>query len=385
MRAEGTAFQGTKHGSKHPKQMVMETTDSNAQSNSANGMADEEFDLLQRAVAIYSPSRDEETASHFFVEAMTARGFRSFRDDVGNAVGILGDGPKRIAFLGHIDTVRGEIDVRIEDGKLFGRGAVDAKGAFCAFISAATRLARSSNLEGKSLIAIGAVEEEAATSRGARFAMTQFMPDFCINGEPSGWNAMTLGYKGRLLVKYFLRQPMTHTASATKSACERGFDFWRAVCHMSDQFNAHRSVFDRLDPSLRKVHSDSDGNYEHIDMWLGFRLPVGYDVEALKAFLCEVAAEGQLQFSGEEHAVKMDKSSALVRAFLRAIRDTGGEPRFKVKTGTSDMNVVAPVWKCPILAYGPGDSSLDHTPNEHIFIDEYFRSIDVLEKVLRWL
>lgn len=350
---------------------------------SINGKAaQEELDLLRQAVSIYSPSREEEAVSKFLVEAMAARGFRAYRDEAGNAVGILGEGSKRIAFLGHIDTVRGEIDVRVEEGRLFGRGAIDAKGTFCAFINAATRLARRRQLEGKTLIAIGAVEEEAATSKGARFAMTQFLPDFCINGEPSGWNAITLGYKGRLLVKFFLRQPMTHTASGAKPVCERGFDFWRQIQHLADEFNEGKHVFDRLDPSLRKIHSDSDGNYEHVDMWLGFRLPVGYDTESLQKFLIGIAGEGQLQFTGAETAVKMDKSNPLVRAFLKAIREAGGEPKFKVKTGTSDMNVVAPVWRCPIVAYGPGDSSLDHTPNEHIVIDEYFRCIDVLERVL---
>ncbi|HET6312487.1 MAG TPA: acetyl-lysine deacetylase, partial [Chloroflexia bacterium] len=38
-----------------------------------------------------------------------------------------------------------------------------------------------------------------------------------------------------------------------------------------------------------------------------------------------------------------------------------------------------------IVAYGPGDSSLDHTPNEHISLSEYLHSIDVLEQVLRTL
>jgi LysW-gamma-L-lysine carboxypeptidase len=62
----------------------------------------------------------------------------------------------------------------------------------------------------------------------------------------------------------------------------------------------------------------------------------------------------------------------------RAIREQGGRPRFVHKTGTSDMNVVAPVWECPILAYGPGDSALDHTPDEHLHLDEYQQAIGVL-------
>ncbi|NJN97643.1 MAG: M20/M25/M40 family metallo-hydrolase, partial [Anaerolineales bacterium] len=73
----------------------------------------------------------------------------------------------------------------------------------------------------------------------------------------------------------------------------------------------------------------------------------------------------------------------LVRAFLQSIRAAGGEPRFVVKTGTADMNVVAPHWpNTPVVAYGPGDSSLDHTPQEHIDLQEYGQAIGVLREVL---
>jgi LysW-gamma-L-lysine carboxypeptidase len=85
-----------------------------------------------------------------------------------------------------------------------------------------------------------------------------------------------------------------------------------------------------------------------------------------------------LTFSGPEQAYAGDRASPVVRAFTTAIRAQGGTPRLKVKTGTSDMNVVGPVWRCPIIAYGPGDSRLDHTPDEHLSIQEYLQSINVL-------
>ncbi len=46
------------------------------------------------------------------------------------------------------------------------------------------------------------------------------------------------------------------------------------------------------------------------------------------------------------------------------------------------MNVVGPFWGQNIVAYGPGDSRLDHTPQEHIRVAEYMHAIDVLELVL---
>ena len=70
---------------------------------------------------------------------MQALGFHSYVDDAGNAVGEAGAGPE-IVLLGHIDTVPGVVPVRIEDGKLYGRGSVDAKGPFATFVAAAARL-----------------------------------------------------------------------------------------------------------------------------------------------------------------------------------------------------------------------------------------------------
>ncbi|HQV95841.1 MAG TPA: M20/M25/M40 family metallo-hydrolase, partial [Anaerolineales bacterium] len=70
------------------------------------------------------------------------------------------------------------------------------------------------------------------------------------------------------------------------------------------------------------------------------------------------------------------------RSFLSGIRSQGGEPRFVYKTGTADLNIVAPVWKCPAVVYGPGDSSLDHTPNEHIELEEYAKAATVLTDTL---
>ena len=49
------------------------------------------------------------------------------------------------------------------------------------------------------------------------------------------------------------------------------------------------------------------------------------------------------------------------------------------------MNVVGPVWQCPILAYGPGDSSLDHTPHEQIELPEYLSKINFENGIFLWI
>src|SRR3712207_8643714 len=114
---------------------------------------------------------------------MTARGFRAEVDAAGNAVGTIGDGPRRVVLLGHIDTVPGRIPVRIEDGVLHGRGAVDAKGPLAAFVVAG---AAASLPEGVRLTVVGAVGEETLGSLGATWlARHRQAPDAVVIGEPS--------------------------------------------------------------------------------------------------------------------------------------------------------------------------------------------------------
>ncbi len=54
----------------------------------------------------------------------------------------------------------------------------------------------------------------------------------------------------------------------------------------------------------------------------------------------------------------------------------------KRKSGTADMNILAPRFDVDAVAYGPGDSKLDHTPYEHVNLEEYLRSIEILKESL---
>jgi LysW-gamma-L-lysine carboxypeptidase len=336
--------------------------------------------LLQRMVEIPSLSGEESALAGFVVEAMQSLGFRASVDPAGNAVGILGEGPTEIVLLGHLDTVPGAIPVRIEAGSLYGRGSVDAKGPLATFIAAA---ARTGPLPGKRIVVVGATEEEAASSRGARYATQVFRPSHCIIGEPSGARAITIGYKGRIVLAYEARRATSHSAAPEGSILEEGVEFWNRIKRWTEALNAGKAMFDRLDAALREIRSENDGLEEAIALRASLRIPLGLtpdevrrQVEALNA------APGQLRFWGADPPFRAEKNTPLVRAFLRAIREAGLDPAFKVKSGTSDMNVVGAVWRCPILAYGPGDSSLDHTPHEHLDLAGYHQAIAILARVL---
>ncbi len=354
--------------------------------------------LLREMVEIESLSGSEGAVAAYIVGRMRELGYdEAFVDAAGNAVGIRrGQGTPSgeshhagdLVLLGHMDTVPGRIPVRIEGGLLYGRGSVDAKGPLATFVMAGAQVTPP---PGTRLVVIGATEEEAASSKGAHHAAGAYRPSACIIGEPSNWDAVTLGYKGRLLCDYRLEQGGAHSAGPETAAPELAIAAWNAIAAHAAAFNQGREhLFDQLMPSLRSIRSSSDGITDVVEMTMGFRLGPGFDTDALEAFIRAAAMQGlpeharaQVRFRGREVAWQSTRTTPLAWAFNMALREAGVTPRFKVKTGTSDMNVVGPVWNCPIVAYGPGDSKLDHTPNEHLVIEEYLLAIGVLAGVLR--
>lgn len=339
-------------------------------------------ELLQALLSTPSVSGQEAAVGQRIIEYMEAFDYdRASIDGAGNAVGVMGDGEREIVLLGHMDTVSGHIPVRIQGDLLYGRGAVDAKGPLAAFIAAVGELGP---LPDKRIIVIGAVEEEAASSAGARYVVDRYAPEMAIIGEPSNWDRITLGYKGSLMVQYTVRQEREHSSGPTRNANETAIDFWLQLQAHAAHVNGEQTrSFATLEPTLRAMASESDGLSETARLSIAYRVPLGIQMSALKTQIIELGGEGIVRFVNEQPPFKAERNTALVRAFLQAIRDGCGRPRFAVKHGTADMNIVGPTWGCPIVAYGPGDSNLDHTPHEHISLTEYTQGIEVLKAVLR--
>lgn len=350
--------------------------------------------FLEELVGTPSVSGAEAPAVELFVRRAREIGLEARTDVAGNAIATRRSsipGAPEIVLLGHIDTVPGDIPVRVVSGVLHGRGAVDAKGPLAAFLVAAARLPGEPPA---TVHVVGAVGEETPNSPGARHIAETFTPDACLIGEPTGAAGYALGYKGRLLVEATFEQSTAHSAGPGGSACDAAHAWWGAALRAVSAIAPSGGVgapgvgptggaFDCVQASIREMRSNSDGLRDAATLRAGFRLPLSVAPQELEALLRDVPNGPQrIEFAGHTPAFRSARDNPAAAALSGAIRSMGASPRPLVKTGTADMNIVGPRWRCPIAAYGPGDSALDHTPEERIEIVEFLRAIRTLESAL---
>jgi len=183
--------------------------------------------LLTNLLGIYSPSGKEEDIAAFIAQELKKLGFQVGIDSVGNVIGTIGEGSPVIFLCGHMDTVAGIIPIRFEEGKIYARGAVDAKGPLASMVMGAAQAAKDPNFKGRILFA--SVIEEEATSRGIKEIIKEgIKADYAIFGEPSGVSNITIGYKGQIQLKIFCKTQTGHASTPWlfDNALEKSYELW---------------------------------------------------------------------------------------------------------------------------------------------------------------
>ncbi|HKZ87682.1 MAG TPA: M20/M25/M40 family metallo-hydrolase [Candidatus Bathyarchaeia archaeon] len=357
-------------------------------------MQEQAVRLLTNLLGIYSPSGKEEDIANFLALEMKKLGFQVGIDTIGNVIGVVGEGEPTILLCGHMDTVPGHLPLRVEEGKIYARGAVDAKGPLAAMVVAAAEVAKEPAFHGKVLIA--AVIEEEATSRGVRHLITQGInASYAIFGEPSGVGNVTIGYKGQIQLKVICKTQTGHSSTPWlyENALEKAYELWLQIKN-SFPLDPKDSPFNAVTACLTKVmggRATSVIPFES-EMHIDIRVPPQFTtaqvygtiekiIEQYAAANPKVSVKASVDDTVEPFEV--DKASPLVHALSASVRKVFSKPATLLrKTGTGDMNILGHAMNLPIVTYGPGDSHLDHTLEEHIVINEYLDSIQVYKETL---
>ena len=330
-------------------------------------------ELLARLAACYSPSGHEAAAVREFVRWARRLGYRARVDAAGNGVAVRGSGEPELLFLGHIDTVEGERPVRRAHGRTHGRGVVDAKGALVAALRAGA-----DRIGGGTLRIVAAVGEET-DSRGTRHLLRGRRPAGVIAGEPSGWDGVTVGYKGVCRFEAEFRGRRSHYSSPQPTAADRAVAWLGGLRRWVDT-RATDSRFRTPSAKVIAWSTGPGGDTEVARVTVDARLPPGLSVAQFLAAVPRERGEPRLRPIARAEPVEIPPSNAVASAFLSAIRAEGARPTIWRKSGTSDLNLAVAAWGVPGVAYGPGDSRLDHTAREVLSDADLGRSVRVLRR-----
>jgi [amino group carrier protein]-lysine/ornithine hydrolase len=351
--------------------------------------------LLRQMLEIYSPSGSEAPLASFLSQEMAANGFATKLDHTGNVLARIGQTGPRILLCGHLDTIPGEIPVRVKDGAMHGRGAVDAKSSLAAMIvgsALGSRLCASP----VQIDVAGVVEEETTGAGVKALTINQNQYTLAVFGEPSGVSNITIGYKGSIKLRIICRTAGGHSSSPwlSPNSIEEGIEFWKTIKRSILTEEDSSSRFSAITGSLTSIRAGNHSNTipSECEMDVDIRIPpgtsplgIGDRIEKLggsyrqrKDVMIQIVVTSHTQPHLE------DASSLGVRVFRSAIRNAlGSDVALVKKTGTSDMNSLAATHRIPMVAYGPGDSSLDHTDDEHVSFDDYLASIEVYSRAIQ--
>jgi acetylornithine deacetylase len=322
--------------------------------------------LAAELLALDSTTGQEAGAVDFVSQWLLARGWNVQLQEVsrGRSNVWASRGQGVVTLSTHLDTVPPYVQPRLEDGRLFGRGACDAKGIAAAMLAAADRLATAGENRVDLLFVVG--EEQG--SDGARFAnQLPTQSRFLVNGEPTE-SKLASGAKGSVRVTVRTRGRAAHSAYA----------------HLGQ--SAIEPMLELL-PTVRALQLPTD------DALGGTTYNIGTIHGGTAGNIVPALCEAEVMF---RLVTSLDDVRPVVEAWAagRAELEYGSYippqhfhtiPGFEVApvAYTTDIPLLTR-WGTPLL-FGPGSINVAHTPDEFIDVGELRAAVDAYERIARSL
>ncbi len=362
-------------------------------------MDDENYyiSLLLQALKIFSPSGNEKKFAEFLYNFLIKHHFKNVRyDKAGNVIGEIGRGAPVLLLASHMDTINDFIEVKEEKDRIYGRGAVDAKGPLMALAIASSKFC-DKDFNGKIIFA-GIVKEEISTDGIETFLNNNRKIDFAIFSEPNNTKNIVVAYKGRtsLKVKLTSNKGIGHPAISWlfKNSIELAFQYYNQIKGLCNTKYKGRTPYFSVIPTITEFKSAEGKNIipSWAEFYLDIRYPYGIDIENIFKEIDEI----KLKFMEKndcviEHTIisnvypySVNPKIEFIKYLSESIEEILNEKsKLTRKTGTTFMNVIGNTLKIPTISYGPGDPTLEHTKGEYILKEDFLNSIKILELFIK--
>jgi len=313
--------------------------------------------LAAELLAIPSTTRDEGAAVDFVARWLVARDWNVTVQEVTPGRGNIWASRKGggVTLSTHLDTVPPYVPPRRADGRLYGRGACDAKGIAAAMMVAADRLVHAGEERVDLLFVVG----EERGSDGARLAnQLPATSKWLINGEPTE-SVLASGCKGaqRVIVRTTGREAHSAYAHLGESAIT-------PMLQMLQELQQLKLPADPiLGPSTVNVGLIRGGTEANI-------VPGACEAEMMFRLVGDVAEIKKVLKPWAQGRAELEYGSHIPAQHFHTV------PGFKTApmAYTSDIPLLGN-WGTPLL-FGPGSIHVAHTPDEYIEESELRASVD---------
>jgi len=343
------------------------------------------LELHRGLVAIPSLSREEAKVashleSHFRGEGLSPMRFGD------NIVVSIGEGSNTLLLNSHLDVVPPSADhpfppfePTLVDGKIFGRGSVDAKASVASMATAVCRLFADhfTPLEGKIVAAFTTCEETGGLDNGLEHILPE-LPTLsaALIGEPTHMQPC-IAQKGLLILRLVAQGKSAHAARAEQG--DNAIDRMARDLAILSEFS-----FDKIHPHLGKtslsvtmIEGGTARNMipDSCTAFVDIRSTPRYTHDEIAGILDDLL-ESEVHIHSKRFVpTDTPKEAAIVRACL------DGNPNSKA-FGSPTMSDWIHVKDIPTVKIGPGDSRLSHTAQEHISSNELVQSCAIYESII---
>ncbi|MDB5718669.1 MAG: succinyl-diaminopimelate desuccinylase [Sphingomonas bacterium] len=364
-------------------------------------------DLACRLIACRSVTPADDGALAVIAAALEGQGFAVHRFAAGgppdgpveNLFATRGQGGPHFAFAGHSDVVppgdgwaSDPFVPAIRGDLLYGRGAVDMKGAVAAFIAAASRVPDHAGT--LSLIITG--DEEGPATHGT-VALIDWMrdrgirPDFCLVGEPTSdrrlGDTIKIGRRGS--VNIWIEVPGTQGHVAYPHLADNPLAPLVRILHALDDWTLDEgnAWFQPSNLELTDIEV-GNGATNVIPGTARARLNIRFNDlqrgEELIARVTEVVlahapnARVTAKISGEAFLTEPGPFSAMVGAAVEQV--CGLVPALSTTGGTSDARFLSRL--CPVVEFGLVNATM-HKLDEAVALADLAALSDIYTAVVR--
>lgn len=367
------------------------------------------FSLIQRLVQIKSYSGEEKEIVEFIVEKMKEFGFdQAYHDSFGNAIGRIGDGPIKIMYDAHIDTVKvteTENWVRppfggiIENGKIYGRGAVDEKPAMAGYLIAGKILKKLYKNDCPfTLYVVGSAYEEDADGYPLYHIIQNegIKPDFVLLGEPTDLKIYR-GQRGRMELKITTTGKSAHGAHNQKgiNAIYKMMPIVEEIEKLDKKLKPKQPLgkgsitVSNIISKAPSMCSVSDFCQIHIDR----RMTVGENKKGVVKVLKEIIKKHKsdakvtipqidgecwtgLKFAAEAYYPTWfyDEKHPYVEAAMNTSKSVIGKAKCGVWSFSTNGVATAGMFGIPTIGFAPGKEELAHSSKEEIVLEDLVKA-----------